>query len=409
MPPRVVKIGGSILQAPEDFQTVYQWLQPFSSPHLLIISALGSTTRNLEQAARLAEQSNLTRALEILDRIFTFHTQLTVKLNLNAHLSSIHPTFDQYYQELQHLLTGVAITQELTSRTLDRILHYGEHLATHVFAAFLKSRGVSPQIVPATTLIATDQQHLAATVDLETTIRNVQQHLIPVLRQSSVVLTQGFIGESSTGEITTLGFEGSNITAAVLATALNAPTLWILTKVAGIRTADPDLVPDTRAVPQLSYQAAFFLATLGLKILHPRMIQLAEAAQTTIEILSPFHPERTRINATADSQFPILLCVPYERWIYEEQRAFRPIRCLLPDESSTIFKPDPQHSLVIVWGQSLPQVLPHLPSFHLSITHLYATTQPPLTAALIQRQSLVDFLIHLHQQLLKETVPLNAG
>jgi hypothetical protein len=125
---------------------------------------------------------------------------------------------------------------------------------------------------------------------IEETAHNVQQRLLPVLEPGRVVLTQGFVARSVRGEITTMGQESSALTAALLAVLLRAEEVVMWTDVAGIRQCDPAVVPEAALVERLSYEQALRIARAGLRLLYPRMVELAWRYKLRVRICSAFAP-----------------------------------------------------------------------------------------------------------------------
>ncbi len=407
MPPAIIKVGGAVLRSPEGFPAVLQWMQQLSDqPKLLILSALGNTTRLLERAARSAEAGHQEEAEHLVEQIVTFHRNLLIHLLGRDIADAALATFHEYRHTLLQLITGVAITRELTPRTLDRILHFGELMATAVFTCLLRHQGIAHTTIAASTLIRTDQQHLAARIQLADTIAEVRQHLLPAIQKHSLIVTQGFIGRAPNGAITTLGFEGSSVTAAALAIAVGASRLWILTDVPGIRTADPRWIPTTQLLPQLSYDAATLLGSLGLPLLPPSMIQLLASKSIEAIVLSPLANPRshTRITAIATPSLPILLLQTYDRWIYEKQHTFHPLHCTLSETFAVQIKPDPQQNVIAIWNVSPEILLAALSTASVPLTTAFLTQSPPMTLLQLPKESSLSLLRFLHDQFVNQQV-----
>jgi aspartokinase/homoserine dehydrogenase 1 len=178
----------------------------------------------------------------------------------------------QVFGELEALARAPRILRELSPRAVDRIVATGEDLSARVFAVGLSARGVASEYVSALDLIATDGKAGQASPELATTDRNVRRGLRPLLRRGRVPVVPGFIGADGEGRVTTLGRGGSDLTATLVARALAARRVFLWKDVSGFYTADPQVVPDARVIPQLNLREAAELAYYGAKVLHPRAL-----------------------------------------------------------------------------------------------------------------------------------------
>lgn len=286
---KVMKFGGSVLRTSEGFGHMVRILKAESNPLLVIISAFGSSTRDLEQAARSAESGAQELAFAYLEEIITEHRRFADDLLTNsATKAALNFFLDESALRIRDLLRGISITRELTSRTLDIILSYGELLAIHIVRHYLDESGFELAFVSADAVIVTDSSHGAATPNRDLTAAKVTSTLLPAFDKKKLVLTQGFVAKSSLGEITTMGKESSNLTATLLAELLGAEEVVIWTDVPGICTADPKIAPDTRTIPEMSYAEARVAAGAGLKLIYATMIEPTERAGIPISFRSAF-------------------------------------------------------------------------------------------------------------------------
>ncbi|HEY0242826.1 MAG TPA: aspartate kinase [Gemmatimonadaceae bacterium] len=194
--------------------------------------------------------------------------------------------------------------------TVDSIAARGEQLSASMFASALQSAGVRAQVADATRLIRTDARHGNATPDFARTASAVCEQLLPLIQDDIVPVVAGFIGSAPNGSVVTLGRGGSDLTATVLARALNAATVTLWKDVPGVLTADPRVVSDTRLLPRLHVREAAELAYYGAKVLHPRaLIGLRDTTRVWIRPLadtdSPGTEITTRRDAVAEKRFPV--------------------------------------------------------------------------------------------------------
>jgi aspartokinase/homoserine dehydrogenase 1 len=179
---------------------------------------------------------------------------------------------DRSFREVDALAHAPYFARELSPRALDHLLARGEELAARLFASGLAARGVASEMVDAVQLIATDGRPGQASPDLAETDRRVRARLRPLLRRGVVPVVPGFLGAAPDGSVVTLGRGGSDLTAALLARALAAESIFLWKDVPGFLTADPRVVPDARVIPQLHPREAAELAYYGAKVLHPRAL-----------------------------------------------------------------------------------------------------------------------------------------
>ncbi len=306
---KVMKFGGAVLRSRKGFMQMVDILRSQSGvPLLVIISALASSTRDLERAARSAENGAQELAFALCDEIIREHRHFSDELLANKTTKDALSFFlDECETRLHQLLRGIAITRELTPRTLDIILSYGEMLALHIVRHFLEESGFNLTFVDSSNIMVTNSTHGAATPDSSLTALNVERTLLPAFGRSNIVLTQGFVAKSSTGEITTMGKESSNLTATLLAELLAAEEVIIWTDVEGICTADPKLIPNAQPIPQMNYSQARRAAASGLKLIYSTMIEPSERANIPLVFRSAFAPDGnfTRIAANTDSWLPL--------------------------------------------------------------------------------------------------------
>lgn len=308
---RVLKFGGSIFQSSDDFLKMAEIVRSHSQePVLVVVSALSSATRDLEQCALIAQDGKAESALVTLQSILNEQYNIAASiLEESAARESITALLEQCKIAISNLLRGIAITRELTPRTLDSVLSYGEFMALHIFRYFLLEQRLNVSSVEAINVVVSDKNHGSATPLRDKTLARVEQILRPAFNDSAIVLIQGFVARNENGDITTMGKESSNLTATLLAELLGAVEVKIFTNVEGIRTADPLVVHNSRSVRQLTYSQAYRLAVNGVKLLYPTMIEPVRRAEIPLVFSSLHAPngEFTVIsNKSASTQTPIL-------------------------------------------------------------------------------------------------------
>jgi len=287
-----MKFGGAVLRNEDGFRCMGKILRTAETPVLVVVSAFASATRDLEGAARLAQKGLHDEASAGIETLMTVHKELAKALFTDQ---KIHEAIDAFIDEarvqLLDLVTGVTITRQLTPRTLDRILAYGELLAVHIARHVLQAEGLDVVGVDAGHIIVTTNEHGNAVPLVEKTRVRVEHDLRPLFAQHRCVLIQGFVGKTEEGATSTMGKESSNLTASLLGGMLGADEIVIWTDVEGVRSADPNVCTNTQLRANMSYTQARAAARNGLKLLYPTMIDPAERAQIPMRIACAYKPE----------------------------------------------------------------------------------------------------------------------
>jgi len=196
------------------------------------------------------------------------------------------------WTKLERLLYGIAYTEEVTPRTRDFALSFGERLSVQVVAANVRERGIDAEPFEADQIgLMTDDAYGNATALLDET----RTHMAPFLERQAdaghVSVITGFFGLSPDGKTATFGRGGSDYSAAVVAHALRLPTIEIWKDLGGFMSADPKIVPEAFPLSVLSYDEAAELSYFGARVLHPRAVQPARAGKTNIVLKSIFEPD----------------------------------------------------------------------------------------------------------------------
>jgi aspartate kinase len=199
---------------------------------------------------------------------------------------------DRVFQEGQRLCHGVTLLKELTTRARDSISSVGERLSAPLLAAALEERGVASYSIEACEILVTDSNYGAADPCMDRTRELCEARLRPMLLQGIVPVVTGFIGATADGVITTLGRGGSDYSATILGSALQADEVVIWTDVDGLMSTDPRAVPNAATIAEISYREATELAYFGAKVLHPKSLRGVAQCGIPVSIRNTFAPER---------------------------------------------------------------------------------------------------------------------
>ena len=292
---RVVKFGGSSLADSERLQQAMHVAQErLAAGGVAVFSAMGGTTDVLIDAAQAAAGGSDPRAA--VEAIRARHVGVVRDLCPPRAQATILTTLQLLLAELDEVLHGVSLLRECSPRTLDLVMSFGERLMTAITSRLLADRGMETRLVDARELILTDSRHGNAAVQFEATYGRVREALQPLARTACVV--PGFIGATAEGVTTTLGRDGSDYTASLIAAALHADELEIWTDVDGVMSADPRFVPAAFVISQLSYQEAMEMSYFGARVIHPyTMVPVVERA-IPIHIRNTLRPRRPGTRVT---------------------------------------------------------------------------------------------------------------
>jgi aspartokinase/homoserine dehydrogenase 1 len=297
----VYKLGGALFKSKQSFENLEQFLKNNPDPKIFIFSAFNKTTRQLVQAAKLAEKGNIELSDNIVEEIKQFHFSC---LSGRASIS-LRDKLENHFGELKKILKGIKLTGELSPRTLDNVSAFGEKFAGIVLKSFFQSNKLDYEYLDAAEIIITNDDYGNAKPDIEVTQKNIRDRIEPVTHKH--ILMPGYYGATKSGVITTMGFESSNLTASLVAKLVNADSICIITDVGGIYRADPKLFDKPRLVEYLSYQSAYRASQLGLKLIYPDMISHLEEVYLDLKICG-FDGRGTIIGPPKhDSKTPIMI------------------------------------------------------------------------------------------------------
>lgn len=206
-----------------------------------------------------------------------------------------------YLSEFEALCHAVNVLGEASARALDTISSLGERMSIHLMAAYLQSVGAKSEAVEASDLIITDAHYQSANPMSDLTRTATQARLNPLLDRDVIPVVTGFIGATQDGVITTLGRGGSDFSAAILAVALDADEVWILTDVDGVMTTDPRIVPGAQTLAELTYREISELAYYGAKVLHPKTIRPVIERGIALWVKNTFNPQHPGTQIVKDN------------------------------------------------------------------------------------------------------------
>ncbi len=267
----------------ENILLVKKILEKQDEPCVVVISAFGGVTDRLIHAAQLARDQHPAYQ-EVATVLRSIHIEMVSDLLKGSVQESATQEVNSLLDSFNEVLRGVFQLRDLSAKTLDLVLSFGERLSASIVARYLEGA----HYMDARELIRTDNQFGSATVDMETSNMAISERFKD-LKQLTVL--PGFIASDHEGETTTLGRGGSDYTAAILAATLGAKVLEIWTDVDGFMTADPKIVPEAYTVGCMSYEEAMELSHFGARVIYTPTLTPAYKASIPIKVKNTFKPE----------------------------------------------------------------------------------------------------------------------
>ncbi len=320
--PEVYKLGGASIRDNSSIHNVATLLlKTATRPLVVVISAMGKTTNHLEAIIQ-AHYHQPDMLYERMDSLKRYHEEIAESL-MGDQAGDILADLHDLWVELEWILEEDP--QPNYNYHYDQIIVFGELASTKIVSAYLELQGLSHQWMDARSLLKTDSAFREARIQWEPTQLAVDSLLRPALDAKGIVLTQGFIGSTPNNESTSLGREGSDYTAAVLAFTLDASSVTIWKDVPGIMTGDPARFEQVVLLDEISYKEAIEMTYYGAKVIHPKTIKPLQNKNIPL-FVRPFNqPDQpgTRISDTPSLSLPPVMVVESDQvLIYISTRDF---------------------------------------------------------------------------------------
>jgi aspartate kinase len=285
---QVFKFGGASVKDAESVKNVSSILKKLASEAtVVVVSAMGKTTNALERLAKAYVNKEETTEV-ILEEIKAFH--FTILNDLFPDKNS--PIFNDIENVFVELIWIIEEEPTLSyNYHYDQIVCMGEILSTKIISAYLNGDGLKNKWLDVRGIIQTDNAYREGNVDYELSETLVKTQLLPLLQNREVIVTQGFIGGTSENYTTTLGREGSDYTAALLAYFIEAKQVIIWKDVPGVLNADPKYFKNTKKINELTYHDAIELTYFGASVIHPKTIKPLQNKNIPLYVKSFLKPD----------------------------------------------------------------------------------------------------------------------
>lgn len=280
---KVLKFGGTSVGTVESLRNVKQIVESIDGPVVVVVSALGGLTDRLISTARMAEKADQSYISELL-AMKSRHYDIVNTLVPENEREDLKSSLNELFGRLENVYKGISLLEELSPRSLDKVVSFGEMLSSRIIARII------------------DNATLFDSTEFIKTVNRFGRHLLDSDRSNrlishtfgncdfNVAVVPGFIASDIDGITTNLGRGGSDYTAAILAANLGADVLEIWTDVDGFMTADPRIVSGTKVIPDLSFTEAMELCNFGAKVIYPPTIYPVFHKNIPIYIKNTFNP-----------------------------------------------------------------------------------------------------------------------
>lgn len=304
---KIFKFGGASVKDAEAVKNVASILQQYEGEQLVVVfSAMGKMTNAFEDVVKAAwhKHPDVDEKIAVIEQ---FHRKVLKELFDDEH----NPAFNLLDGLMGNIRDYAAMTDFGFDEFYDRVVPYGELLSTAIISAWFDETGVKNILLPAPSLIKTNNNFRDAAINWEKTYKLIKKNITHTFEENPghIIITQGFIGSTINGNRTTLGREGSDFTASVFAYCLDAEAVVVWKDVEGLLNADPIFFDNTRKIERISFRETIELAFYGAKILHPKTIKPLQNKNIPLHIKSFYHPETsgTIIHASEKSDS----CLPF--------------------------------------------------------------------------------------------------
>jgi aspartate kinase len=303
--PTIMKFGGTSVQDAEAFRRVVEIVESQRGRMpVVVVSAMSGVTNALLKSVEMAVGGDSKGAVDSLDEQFERHRSVGHSFLRPEAAELFDEALDKARAQIAQLLTIAGSSIDFDFGGLqDAVVSFGEQLSSALLTEVMKAEGLPACNVDARQCIITDSEHGRANPNFELIAQRTRSRIGAVLAAGEIPVLGGFIASSKEGTTTTLGRGGSDYSAAILATPLEAREIQIWTDVTGVLTADPRVVKSAKTIPCLSYSEAAELAYFGAKVLHPKTIQPAIEQSIPVRICNSSAPadEGTLVVAESES------------------------------------------------------------------------------------------------------------
>lgn len=315
----VMKFGGTSVQDAAAMRNAVEIVSSrLDRAPIVVVSAMARVTDMLLRIAEAAKARRLDNALAMIEEVRDRHlTTASELLDGTELLHGVEREIEERIEEIEKLARSVSTLGELTPRTQDSIVSFGERLSSVIVAAAMREGALEAELVDSREFIVTDDRFTKAAPLMEATAKRTREVLLPLIKAGRLPVAQGFIGSTEDGVTTTIGRGGSDYSAALIGAGLGAEAIEIWTDVDGLMTADPRIVPGAHRIRVISFAEASELSYFGAKVLHPSTVLPAVERGIPVHIYNTLNPscEGTLIVAEPRLSANVIKSIAFKRGV----------------------------------------------------------------------------------------------
>jgi len=302
----VLKFGGTSISSPANIKHVANLINSLSKQNKIIcvFSAITGVTDDLIRITTFIQNRNKDAVNNLAKKIIKNHMQISNECVKNPKIrKELVNKMTVDLSELQELLHGMLLLGEVTPRSSDYLISFGERLSINLVAAALNDLGAKAVALTGKDAgIVTDSNFGEAKPLMDTTRLHVSHTIDALLEKKTLPIIGGFAGADQHGNITTFGRGGSDYTATIIASSIKADEVWLMSDVDGLMTTDPKIVKNAKVLKEVSYIEAMEMALFGAKYIHPRALEPLVTKKIPLRIKSTFNVKNPGTLVTATPQ-----------------------------------------------------------------------------------------------------------
>jgi len=286
---KVFKFGGASVKDASAVKNVASIVSECQDKLGVVVSAMGKTTNAMEDIVRQLCDRNESQFVKLVEERRSYHLEILRELFENEE----HEVFRDVNQEFDELLGKYTDrVPDNFNFEYDQIVSIGEIVSTKIISAFLQKASIKVSWTDSREIIRTDHNYREAEVDWERTTELFNEKVTPLFQENDVLVMQGFIGHTDEGFTTTLGREGSDFTASIMAYCCDAESVTIWKDVPGMLNADPKWFEDTIKLEKISFKEAIELSYYGASVIHPKTVKPLQNKKIPLYVKSFIEPDK---------------------------------------------------------------------------------------------------------------------
>lgn len=299
----VLKYGGTSISTTTQIKNITNHIQTLSKKNQIAVvcSAVSGITDDLIEISQLIKKENKEKAKEVTAKIIYKHKKLVREtISKSDNKKNLLETLDEDFSELIELIDGMVLLGEVTPRSMDYLISFGERLSIKIISHALIDQGLKSKALTGKEVgIVTDSNFGESKPLMDTTRLRVSKTIDNLFSKKIIPVIGGFAGADQHGRITTFGRGGSDYTATTISACIKADEIWLMSDVDGLMTADPKIVKDSKVLKEVSYVEAIEMALFGAKQIHPRTFEPLLSKKIPMRIRNSFNTENEGTLVTA--------------------------------------------------------------------------------------------------------------